>query len=120
MQLASLPDRRADPDPNGFAIFGGAQSLTNAEFLDRVRVVTRHLKNLGTGPGDVVALKLTNRIDRRHGNDVPAHLALQRSLDEERENLDRYIAESQHSWIEDYRQLLKRVEVLRGFLSESP
>jgi Domain of unknown function (DUF6473) len=49
--------------------------------------------------------------DRHHGDEVPAHLAWQRILDEERSKLDQYIAESQHSWINHYEQLLARIQV---------
>jgi hypothetical protein len=49
--------------------------------------------------------------DRRHGDDLPAHMAWQRILDEERSELDRYIAESQQSWIDHYRQLLAHIKV---------
>jgi hypothetical protein len=49
--------------------------------------------------------------DRRHGDEIPAHLAWQRILDEERSELDRYIAESQQSWIGHYEALLAEVEV---------
>ena len=63
MNFASLPDRRAETDPHEPAASDAAQSLTNAQFLDRVRAAARHLRLLGIGPGDVVALKLTNRIE---------------------------------------------------------
>jgi hypothetical protein len=49
--------------------------------------------------------------DRRRGDDLPAHMAWQRILDEERSELDRYIAESQHSWIDHYGQLLAQIKV---------
>jgi hypothetical protein len=49
--------------------------------------------------------------DRRHGDDLPAHMAWQRILDEERSELNRYIAESQQSWIYHYRQLLAHIKV---------
>lgn len=49
--------------------------------------------------------------DRRHGDDVPAHLAWQRILDEEPANVDRYVTESQQSWIGHYRHLLEKVTV---------
>ncbi|TDO44252.1 acyl-CoA synthetase (AMP-forming)/AMP-acid ligase II [Kribbella sp. VKM Ac-2527] len=63
MNFASLPDRRADLDPDGPAVADRAQSLTNAQLLDRVRAAASHLQGLGIRPGDVVALKLTNRIE---------------------------------------------------------
>ncbi|MCX4767362.1 AMP-binding protein [Streptomyces sp. NBC_01275] len=63
MNFASLPDRRAALDPDGAAVSDGRQSLTNTQLLDRVRAAARQLQDLGVGPGDVVALKLTNRIE---------------------------------------------------------
>ncbi|WP_327097520.1 AMP-binding protein [Nocardia vinacea] len=62
MHFASLPDHRADLDPDGPAISDGRESLTNAELLLRVRAASRHLNDLGIGAGDVVAVKLTNRL----------------------------------------------------------
>ncbi|MCX5336001.1 class I adenylate-forming enzyme family protein [Streptomyces sp. NBC_00140] len=63
MNFASLPDRRAALDPDGPAVSDGHQSLTNTQLLDRVRAAARQLQDLGIGPGDVVALKLTNRLE---------------------------------------------------------
>jgi long-chain acyl-CoA synthetase len=63
MNFASLPDRRAQLDPAGPAVADGSQALTNAQLLHRVRAASRHLKDLGIGRGDVVALKLTNRLE---------------------------------------------------------
>jgi long-chain acyl-CoA synthetase len=63
MNFASLPDRRANLDPNGPAVSDGTRSLTNAGLLDRVRAARRHLQELGVGAGDVVALKLRNRVE---------------------------------------------------------
>ncbi|MEH0573286.1 AMP-binding protein [Streptomyces sp. B21-108] len=63
MNFASLPDRRAEFDPHGAAVSDGHQSLTNTQLLSRVRAAARQLQDLGTGPGDVVALKLTNRVE---------------------------------------------------------
>jgi long-chain acyl-CoA synthetase len=63
MEFATLPDRRAAQDPNGPAIADASGSLTNAEMLEAVRSVTRRLQSSGIGPGDVVAVKLTNRIE---------------------------------------------------------
>jgi acyl-CoA synthetase (AMP-forming)/AMP-acid ligase II len=62
MNFASLPDRRAELDPHGAAVSDGHQSLTNTQLLSRVRMAARQLQDLGIGPGDVVALKLTNRV----------------------------------------------------------
>lgn len=58
-----LPDHRADLDPDLAAVSDGSQSLTNAQLLHRVRSASRHLKDLGVRPGDVVALKLANRVE---------------------------------------------------------
>ncbi|NEB04159.1 AMP-binding protein [Streptomyces sp. SID13726] len=63
MNFASLPDRRAELDPQGAAVSDGQQSLTNTQLLSRVRMAARQLQDLGIGPGDVVALKLTNRVE---------------------------------------------------------
>jgi long-chain acyl-CoA synthetase len=63
MNFASLPDRRADLDPNGPAVSDARVSLTNAAFLQRVRAASSHMNRLGIGPGDVVALKLKNRVE---------------------------------------------------------
>ncbi|SEC27997.1 Acyl-CoA synthetase (AMP-forming)/AMP-acid ligase II [Streptomyces sp. 3213] len=63
MNFASLPDRRAALDPDGAAVSDGRQALTNVQLLRRVQTAARHLQDLGIGPGDVVALKLTNRVE---------------------------------------------------------
>ncbi|MET7353903.1 class I adenylate-forming enzyme family protein [Streptomyces mirabilis] len=63
MNFASLPDRRAELDPHGAAVSDVHQSLTNAQLLSRVRTAARQVQDLGIGPGDVVALKLTNRVE---------------------------------------------------------
>ncbi|WP_371583271.1 class I adenylate-forming enzyme family protein [Streptomyces sp. NBC_01314] len=63
MDFASLTDRRAELDPHGAAVSDGHQSLTNTQLLNRVRTAARQLHALGIGPGDVVALKLTNRVE---------------------------------------------------------
>ena len=63
MNFASLPDRRADLDPNGPAVSDGTRSLTNAGLLERVRAARRHLHELGVDAGDVVAVKLRNRVE---------------------------------------------------------
>ncbi|KND41854.1 class I adenylate-forming enzyme family protein [Streptomyces stelliscabiei] len=63
MNFASLPDRRAALDPDGAAVSDGRQTLTNDQLLRRVQAAARHLQDLGIGPGDVVAVKLTNRVE---------------------------------------------------------
>ncbi|WP_257004041.1 AMP-binding protein [Streptomyces sp. SA15] len=57
------PTARAELDPHGAAVSDGHQSLTNTQLLRRVRMAARQLQDLGIGPGDVVALKLTNRLE---------------------------------------------------------
>ncbi|MUL68200.1 AMP-dependent synthetase [Mycobacterium sp. CBMA 234] len=63
MNLSSLPDRRAQSDPHGPAVSDGRHNLTNAQLLDRVRGAADQLRHLGIGVGDVVAVKLPNRIE---------------------------------------------------------
>ena len=63
MNVVFLPDHRTGLDPDGAAVSDGSQSLTNAQLLHRVRSASRHLRDLGVRPGDVVALKLTNRVE---------------------------------------------------------
>ncbi|WP_405523473.1 class I adenylate-forming enzyme family protein [Streptomyces canus] len=63
MNFASLPDRRAELDPHGAAVSDGHRSLTNTQLLSRVRTAARQLQDHGIGPGDVVALQLTNRVE---------------------------------------------------------
>jgi len=63
MHFASLPDRRAEADPHGPAVADSSGSLTNAQLLHRVRAASDHLADLGIGPGDVIALKLRNRLE---------------------------------------------------------
>lgn len=63
MTLASLPDVRAQANPHGPAVSDGTVSLTNADLLRRVRAVAGQLHELGIGSGDVVSVKLRNRIE---------------------------------------------------------
>ncbi|SFC94191.1 Acyl-CoA synthetase (AMP-forming)/AMP-acid ligase II [Nocardioides terrae] len=63
MQLVSLPETRAQADPDGRAVSDATRTLTNAQFRDEVRAAAEHLRELGIGPGAVVALRLTNRIE---------------------------------------------------------
>lgn len=63
MSLAFIVDHRADVDPNGDAVADESATLTNEQLLRRVRSASRHLRDLGVRPGDVVALKLTNRVE---------------------------------------------------------
>lgn len=63
MKLSTLPDRRAANDPYGPAVADTRQQLTNAALRDRVHAAAHQLCDLGIGPGDVVAVKLRNRIE---------------------------------------------------------
>ena len=63
MNFASLPDRRAELDPHGPAVSDGTSRSPTPQLLSRVRMAARQLQDLGIGPGDVVALKLTNRAE---------------------------------------------------------
>jgi long-chain acyl-CoA synthetase len=63
MTFSTLIDRRAIEDPTGPAIADSTHNLTNADLLDRVQAAAAHLVSLGIGVGDVVALKLTNRVE---------------------------------------------------------
>ena len=63
MKFSTLPDRRAAADPAAPAVADSALTLTNADLLDRVRSVAVQLRQDGIGRGDVVALRLTNRVE---------------------------------------------------------
>ena len=63
MTFASLPDQRAASDPQGPAVSDSTRTFSNAELLGRVNAAAAHLTELGIGPRDVVALKLTNRVE---------------------------------------------------------
>ncbi|MFJ2755526.1 class I adenylate-forming enzyme family protein [Nocardioides sp. NPDC087217] len=63
MRFSTLPDRRAAADPAAPAVADSAQTLTNADLLDRVRSVAVQLRQDGIARGDVVALRLTNRVE---------------------------------------------------------
>jgi acyl-CoA synthetase (AMP-forming)/AMP-acid ligase II len=63
MEFATLPDRRAAQDPDGPALADASGSLTNTEMLEAVRSVSRRLESSGVGSRDVVAVKLTNRVE---------------------------------------------------------
>jgi hypothetical protein len=47
--------------------------------------------------------------DQRHGDEVPAHIGWQRIIDEESVKLATYVNETQHSWVQDYRDLLSKI-----------
>jgi len=63
MTFSTLVDKRAAANPAGSAIADSSTSLTNAEFLARVQAVAAQLADLGITSGDVVALRLTNRVE---------------------------------------------------------
>jgi len=60
MNLATLPDQRAERDPLGPSVADDNASLTNAEFLDAVVRAAAALQARGVSAGDVVAIMLPN------------------------------------------------------------
>ncbi|HEX7826405.1 MAG TPA: AMP-binding protein [Mycobacterium sp.] len=63
MTFAALPDVRAGADPDGPAVADATVSLSNAGLLQRVRAAADHLRGLGIGADDVVAVMLRNRVE---------------------------------------------------------
>lgn len=63
MTFSTLIDKRAAEDPAGSAVADRTTSLTNADLLARVEAVAAQLSELGIASGDVVALRLTNRVE---------------------------------------------------------
>jgi long-chain acyl-CoA synthetase len=63
MSFANLIDRRAASDPDGPAVADNTQALTNRDLLGRVQAAAAQLAELGMSAGDVLALKLTNRVE---------------------------------------------------------
>jgi long-chain acyl-CoA synthetase len=63
MTFSTLPDRRAGADPGAAAVADSTQTLTNQELLERVRSVAAQLTQHGIGTADVVAARLTNRVE---------------------------------------------------------
>lgn len=63
MTFASLPDRRAAAEPGAPAVADSSQTLTNSDLLGQVRSVAAQLGQHGIGADDVVALRLTNRVE---------------------------------------------------------
>ena len=63
MTFAALIDRRAADNPDGSAVADSSHSLSNSALLGRVRASAAQLADLGVGPGDVVALRLVNRVE---------------------------------------------------------
>ncbi|GGL19738.1 AMP-binding protein [Nocardia jinanensis] len=63
MNLATLPDCRADAAPHAAAVADEHTDLTNIGFLDAVRRATTSLRAAGVAPGAVVAVMLPNTAD---------------------------------------------------------
>ncbi|QKV90641.1 AMP-binding protein [Streptomyces sp. NA02950] len=63
MRFALLPDLRAQDAPDALCIADDTVSLSNAEFLTRVRAAAASLRRRGIRSGDVVAVMLPNRVD---------------------------------------------------------
>lgn len=64
MHFAALPDVRAGTSPAGPCLADdNLGSITNAEFLDSVRKYADRLSKAGIGVGDVVAVRLPNRLE---------------------------------------------------------
>ena len=63
MTFSTLIDKRAAENPAGPAVADSTTSLTNAELLARVEAVAAQLADLGIASGDVVALRLINRVE---------------------------------------------------------
>ena len=63
MMFSTLIDKRAAENPAGPAVADSTTSLTNAELLTRVEAVAAQLADLGIASGDVVALRLINRVE---------------------------------------------------------
>jgi long-chain acyl-CoA synthetase len=61
--LTDLPDTRATADPDAPCLRDDAADLTNAAFADRVRRAAGALAAAGVGRGDVVGVKLPNRVE---------------------------------------------------------
>jgi long-chain acyl-CoA synthetase len=62
--FAQLPDERAARDPHAPALADEHNGqLTNAQLLQRVQAAAQHLSKAGIGTGDVVAVKLFNRVE---------------------------------------------------------
>ena len=57
MKLSSLPDRRAEPDPDGSAVSDARLRLTSAQLSDRVQSSSHPLGELRIGSVDLVALR---------------------------------------------------------------
>ncbi|MEV0291933.1 AMP-binding protein [Nocardia sp. NPDC050710] len=60
MNLATLPDCRADNAPHAAAVADDSTDLNNTGFLTAVRRATTSLRDAGVSTGDVVAIMLPN------------------------------------------------------------
>lgn len=64
MHFADLLNRRAKESPNGPSLYDEHNGrLTNVDTLARIDAVATRLAQAGIGPGDVVAVKLPNRVE---------------------------------------------------------
>jgi acyl-CoA synthetase (AMP-forming)/AMP-acid ligase II len=63
VSLSNLPDRRAAADPAGPAVADRRQRLSNSALRDQVHAAAHKLLDRGIGVGDVVAVKLRNRVE---------------------------------------------------------
>lgn len=63
MTFSTLPDQRSASAPGALAVTDSRQSLTNAELHRRVNSVAAQLTEHGVASGDVVALRLINRVE---------------------------------------------------------
>ncbi|MYR84900.1 AMP-binding protein [Streptomyces sp. SID685] len=64
MNLSRLPAVRREQAPNAPALTDDAHgTLSNADFADLIDRYARHLAHRGVRPGDIVAVKLTNRVE---------------------------------------------------------
>jgi long-chain acyl-CoA synthetase len=62
MNLAGLPDRRAQHEPHGPAVADDATDLTNAQFHQAVARAAAAMTARGLGPGDIAAVMLPNAV----------------------------------------------------------
>ncbi|HEX6353360.1 class I adenylate-forming enzyme family protein [Actinophytocola sp.] len=63
MHFATLPDARAQLDPDGACLADERLRLTNTDFAARVRGAAQLFAERGVRPGDIVAAMLPNRIE---------------------------------------------------------
>ncbi|WP_438354214.1 AMP-binding protein [Microbacterium sp. CJ88] len=63
MLLIDLPDTRARADASAPCLRDDAGVLTNADFAERVRAAAGALAGAGVARGDVVGVKLSNRVE---------------------------------------------------------